>query len=434
MKILVIKAIGWLLLLSFSMATISANEKERFCHNYADSAVDQYYQAKRNHLPGINPPAWSDDRNGHYMWCMVTPENIANSESAKRQAHLRQAHQNLDNKMKQWEQLDNRQTDNGMGAGMGQGGVNGIEGMSSNPGGSAGAGRGNQPPPFENDNGLGDIYGNKAGHRPDDHIVEPDQMGQVDTGSPAANIYGPGGKPLPGYGGVSKGKGGTATKFVKKPLDEMALIFGGDLLKLAQKLEDRGISTDIDGLVATNKGIQLYFIKIKFKKATLTLVFDITSGKAKLDDSKKSAKSLDDSGEKGGQNPLSEREKQMIEDVKASGALDDILKYIPIQNDGGVVDPMYNQARGSGQGSEKNSGHSASHGKTPKVAKQPGSHRPGSDLTGPGRIDRPGVGKSVKLPQGFHVIDPAARRGTVYDRAGSVQKIHEESVKLHRVK
>lgn len=63
-------------------------DKQQFCNSYADSAVKQYNQSKKYNLPGIVPPAWSNDRNGHYNWCMVTPENVANSESAMRQAYL----------------------------------------------------------------------------------------------------------------------------------------------------------------------------------------------------------------------------------------------------------------------------------------------------------------------------------------------------------
>ncbi len=61
---------------------------QQFCNNYADTAVKQYNLGKQHNLPGIVPPAWSNDRNGHYNWCMMAPEKIANSENAKRQAYL----------------------------------------------------------------------------------------------------------------------------------------------------------------------------------------------------------------------------------------------------------------------------------------------------------------------------------------------------------
>lgn len=67
---------------------VSAGDKQQFCNAYADKAVEQYNLGKQHNLPGIVPPAWSNDRNGHYNWCMIVPENFANSENAKRQAHL----------------------------------------------------------------------------------------------------------------------------------------------------------------------------------------------------------------------------------------------------------------------------------------------------------------------------------------------------------
>ncbi|HHL33605.1 MAG TPA: hypothetical protein ENJ30_04505, partial [Desulfobulbaceae bacterium] len=77
-----------LFILSAGVTSGLANTKEQFCATYADKAVAQYNQGKQHNLPGIVPPAWSNDRNGHYNWCMMAPENIVNSEDAKRQAYL----------------------------------------------------------------------------------------------------------------------------------------------------------------------------------------------------------------------------------------------------------------------------------------------------------------------------------------------------------
>jgi len=63
-------------------------DKQQFCNSYADNALKQYNQGKQHNLSGIVPPAWSNDRNSHYNWCLVVPENVANSENAKRQAYL----------------------------------------------------------------------------------------------------------------------------------------------------------------------------------------------------------------------------------------------------------------------------------------------------------------------------------------------------------
>jgi len=63
-----------------------AADKQQFCNNYADTAVKQYYQAKQ--LFKTQGPAWSDNRAGHYHWCMAVPEAMAKNEQDKRQAKI----------------------------------------------------------------------------------------------------------------------------------------------------------------------------------------------------------------------------------------------------------------------------------------------------------------------------------------------------------
>jgi hypothetical protein len=77
-------------ILLFMPATGFGANNQQFCTSYADNAVRQYDLGKQYQLPGIVPPAWSNDRNAHFAWCMVTPENIVNNESAKRQSYLDQ--------------------------------------------------------------------------------------------------------------------------------------------------------------------------------------------------------------------------------------------------------------------------------------------------------------------------------------------------------
>ena len=78
-----------LLILAFPLSALSG-DKQQFCNSYADKAVSQYNIGKQHNLPGIVPPAWSNDRNAHFMWCMMVPENMADSEAAKRKAYLDQ--------------------------------------------------------------------------------------------------------------------------------------------------------------------------------------------------------------------------------------------------------------------------------------------------------------------------------------------------------
>jgi len=63
-------------------------DKQKFCNNYADTAVKQYNLGKQHHLPGIVPPVWSNDRKGHKDWCLRVSESIVKGENDKRQAYL----------------------------------------------------------------------------------------------------------------------------------------------------------------------------------------------------------------------------------------------------------------------------------------------------------------------------------------------------------
>jgi len=78
-----------LLMLTFPLNALSG-DKQQFCNSYADKAVRQYNIGKQHNLAGIVPPAWGNDRNAHFMWCMMVPENLANSEASKRQTYLDQ--------------------------------------------------------------------------------------------------------------------------------------------------------------------------------------------------------------------------------------------------------------------------------------------------------------------------------------------------------
>ncbi len=73
--------------LIFSML-ISLSANAQFCNKYADKAVAQYKLAKKNNLPNIILPFWSDDWSGHYNWCKTVSEDIANKHNELRQAYL----------------------------------------------------------------------------------------------------------------------------------------------------------------------------------------------------------------------------------------------------------------------------------------------------------------------------------------------------------
>jgi len=95
MKNTIVPIAGLLISLFIIPACGFAANKQQFCNNYADVAVGQYTLGKENHLPGIVPPRWSDNRSGHYSWCMQVRESFANIETAKRRAHLDQYLSNI---------------------------------------------------------------------------------------------------------------------------------------------------------------------------------------------------------------------------------------------------------------------------------------------------------------------------------------------------
>jgi len=77
-----------LLLIVVTTQAHAAQNKELFCNDYATKAVKQYELAKRNNLSGIVAPAWSSNKDNHFYWCMITPKEIADNESKKRQIYL----------------------------------------------------------------------------------------------------------------------------------------------------------------------------------------------------------------------------------------------------------------------------------------------------------------------------------------------------------
>ena len=78
-------AVALLLPYSASIAAPAA-----FCQQYAETAVQQYNAAVAHKMPGIGPPAWSNDFNTHKTWCLLPfiTEHVANQETTNRQIAL----------------------------------------------------------------------------------------------------------------------------------------------------------------------------------------------------------------------------------------------------------------------------------------------------------------------------------------------------------
>ncbi len=110
-------------------------------------------------------------------------------------------------------------------------------------------------------------------------------------------------------------------------------------------------------------------------------------------------------------NGLTPEERRRVEKIISQQVLDDIENGPVISNDGGVVDPVRNQASMDANTGSVSNG--SVHGKAPQASKNPGSFKPGSQLTGPGRIDVD-KGKYIpQLPKGFHVVDPATKSAKI---------------------
>ena len=76
-------------IITIAFILISTVASSQFCNKYADKAVAQYKLAKKNNLPNINWPVWSDDWKGHYNWCKTVSEDAATKQTVFRDSYLK---------------------------------------------------------------------------------------------------------------------------------------------------------------------------------------------------------------------------------------------------------------------------------------------------------------------------------------------------------
>jgi hypothetical protein len=69
-------------------------EKEEFCRDYTQEAINQYHFAIQNKLPNIASPIWTDDSTGHYNWCMRVSKKDAVNGSKLRNNYI-EKHSNI---------------------------------------------------------------------------------------------------------------------------------------------------------------------------------------------------------------------------------------------------------------------------------------------------------------------------------------------------
>ena len=54
-----------------------------YCKQYADTALQQFEQAKDADCKGLKYPVWSMDFDHHYRWCLTVPASLARAGTAQ---------------------------------------------------------------------------------------------------------------------------------------------------------------------------------------------------------------------------------------------------------------------------------------------------------------------------------------------------------------
>ena len=73
---------GLMLAAVFAAAPANAQSRDERCRDYARDAADQADQNQRNRC-GYSGPRWSDDRTGHFAWCMLFPRQAEDENRAR---------------------------------------------------------------------------------------------------------------------------------------------------------------------------------------------------------------------------------------------------------------------------------------------------------------------------------------------------------------
>lgn len=79
--------LGALLAAGGMSAAVQAQGRRAECSEYARGAVSQYEESQRLHCD-FEGPRWSDAREAHFAWCLISP-HATNDESRLRRAMLR---------------------------------------------------------------------------------------------------------------------------------------------------------------------------------------------------------------------------------------------------------------------------------------------------------------------------------------------------------
>lgn len=312
----------------------------------------------------------------------------------------------LGNKFDPGKDKRNEQLPGGSVAGSGSGSA----GPPTMPGGISEPGSGGTTPPFGAEGDVPGITDPTGMGRPGDKIVTPDSMDKHSPSGSYGNLYGgvnPARDPRQGGG---RGLEGVFSGLSKEEVNKLVYIFdpkGGTNYNWRK---------NADGAVVdeTRNSTTIYYF---YNRPDGSVFVE----KQKYDKAGESGNDIDGDGDKGSKTPLSEEDRRRKRQAALNKVYEEVKNSPAVQSDGGVVDPVRNQANGDGNAA--GSGNSSGQGKAPVAAKAPNSQKPGSLLTGGGRIDTDKPSTQVKLPQGFQVIDPMALQSA----AEQIESFQEKS-------
>lgn len=93
---------------ALAVSPVSAQGRDD-CEDYAREAVDLAQRAERLNC-GFDGPRWSDNRGGHFAWCLIAPR-AARDENDARRAQLEQCERRSGRQERREERRDDRRSD-----------------------------------------------------------------------------------------------------------------------------------------------------------------------------------------------------------------------------------------------------------------------------------------------------------------------------------
>jgi hypothetical protein len=92
-----------------AIAPASAQQDRGDCEDYAREAVELSRRAEQLNC-GFEGPRWSDNRGGHFTWCLIAPR-LARGENDARREQLEQCERRSDRRERREERRDDRRSE-----------------------------------------------------------------------------------------------------------------------------------------------------------------------------------------------------------------------------------------------------------------------------------------------------------------------------------